>query len=156
MDDLSTSLIVLMILAAVAVAAVAYTPTSFIGQWRKLADRYETANSPQSVSFPNEYIMFGKLSFRLVPWKSDMAEYAKFDVELDDDGLWLLYDGPLPKKCPPRMFVPGDHIKYLRDKQDLYFFLVHANPPIPMTTKRELGDAIKRKMTSKPSPISFD
>ena len=54
------------------------------------------------------------------------------------------------------MFIPGNHIKYLRDKQELYFFLIHAERPIPMMTRRELGEAIKRKMTAPPSPISFD
>ncbi|MDJ0910888.1 MAG: hypothetical protein QNI99_17035 [Woeseiaceae bacterium] len=155
MDGLSTSLFVLMILAVVAVAAVAYTPTSFLGQWQKLAQKYETVNTPRSVTFPDEYIMFGKL-FPWIPWKQDLAEYAKFDVELDEDGLWLLYDGPLPPKCPPRMFVPGNHIKYLRDKHELFFFLIHADPPVPMVTKRELGEAIKRKMTAPPAGMSFD
>ena len=155
MEGLSTSVLVLIILAVVAVAAVAYTPTTFLGQWQKLATRYATERSPAGVTFPDEHIMFGKL-FPLMPWKDDLGEYAKFDVELDDDGLWLLYDGPLPPKCPPRMFIPGNHIKYLRDKETLFFFLIHAERPIPMMTKRQLGEAIKRKMTAPPSPISFD
>ncbi len=156
MDDLSTSIFVLLILAAVAVAAVAYTPTTFLGQWKKLADRYATENSPRAVTFPNEHIMFGKVSFIWGPRRNDMAEYAEFDIELDNDGLWLLYDGPLAEKCPPRMFVPGNHIKYVKNKHDLYYFLVHADPPVPMMTRCELGEAIKRKMTAAPSPMSFD
>lgn len=155
MDDIATSLIVLAILAAVAVAAVMYTPTTFLGQWQKLASVYQTSNTPPSANFPDEHIFFGKL-MPLLPFRSDLGEYAKFDVALDDDGLWLMYDGPLPPKCPPRMFVPGNHIKYLKDKGEHFFFLIHADRPVPMMTRRPLGEAIQRKMTSAPSPISFD
>ena len=127
MDGLSTSLLVLLILGVVAVAAVAYTPTTFLGQWRKLADRYQTENSPKSVTFPDEHIMFGKL-LPLLPWRSDLGEYAKFDVELDDDGLWLLYDGPLPPKCPAA-HVHTRESHQVPERQAGAVFLSHPRGP---------------------------
>ena len=135
MENLSPTVIVFLTLAIVLAAALAYKPTSFVGQWQKLADKYQTSNSPRRITFPDEYIMVGRLLGGLWPWRNDFAEYAKFDVEVDDDGLWLLYDGPLPERCPPRLFVPGTHVKYVKEKRDQFFFLLHADYPIPMITE---------------------
>ena len=150
MEYLEPAVKVLLILGAVLVAALAFQPKSLVGQWRILSDLYGTPNSPRKVSFPDQHLLIGKLSGGVRPFGTGGAEFAKFDVEVDNDGLWLLYDGPTPEKCAPRLFVPGTHVRYLKDKGGQYSFLIHADKPIPLRTNQELGEAIKRKCMAAP------
>ena len=147
---------VLFILGLVLVAALVFQPKSFVGQWRRLSELYETSNNPRKISFPDEHILVGKGFGGMWSKRSEVAEFAKFDVELDEEGLWLLYDGPPPEKCSPRLFVPGTHVKYVKDNQKQYDFLIHADQPIRIRTGPVLGEAIKRKMTAAANPISLD
>ncbi len=151
MEYMQPALKVLFILAVVLVAALAFQPKSFIGHWRKLSELYGTPNSPRRITFPDEHLLVGKIwGGSFFRGRSDGAEYARFDVELDNDGLWLVYDGPAPVKCAPQLFVPGTHVRYVKDKNGQYDFLIHADKPIPLRTAAELGEAIKRKATMAP------
>jgi hypothetical protein len=150
MESIHPSIIVFVTLTIVAVAAVAYQPSGYLGQWRKLSDRYETDRRPGRITYRGQHILVGRLFGSWIFWRYDLGEFAKFDVEVDDDGIWFLYDGPLPKKCPPCLFVPGKNVTYLRDKRNQFFFHIDAVNPVEITTRRELGEAIKRRgqMTS--------
>lgn len=156
MEYLQPAMQVLFILALVLVAALVFQPKSFVGQWLRLSELYTTSNNPRKISFPDEHILVGKGFDGMWSRRSEAAEFAKFDVELDEEGLWLLYDGPPPDKCSPRLFVPGTHVKYVKDNEQQYHFLIHADQPIQIRTDRELGEAIKRKLTAAPNPISLD
>ena len=156
MEYLQPAIMVLLILGAVLVAALAFQPNSFIGHWRVLSDLCGTENGPRKVSFPDEHVLVGGLSGGVWPLGVGRAEFAKFDIELDEDGLWLLYDGPAPEKCAPRLFIPGTHVKYLKDNGDRYSFLIHADKPIPIQTSSEPGAAMKSRLMGTVNPISFD
>ena len=133
---MNTGLLVLIILAGVAVAAVMYQPTGYLGQWQKLARSFETDRRPLQAKFRNVAIQFG----------GGLSEFAQFDVEIDDDGLWLMHDGPEPRKAPANMLIPWSKIRHVKAKRKWQYFDVMADKPIPMGTDHELGAALMRRL----------
>lgn len=144
---MSTEAVVLIIIAGVAIAAVLFSPTGYMGQWRNLANSFETSRRPLQASFRNVAVQFGHgFSAIMTPWKRHMAEYARFDVEIDDDGLWLMYDGPEPKKAPPTMLIPFSRIHHKSQRRKWHYFEVFADQVVPMSLDHELGGALKRRL----------
>ena len=145
--------VVLIILATVAFGAVMFRPTSYYGQWRKLAQDFETERRPLTASFKNVAIRVGHgLRAMFTPWKRDLAEYGRFDVEIDDEGMWLLYDGPEPKKAPPSMLIPFARIQFVHQAGKWHYFEVYASQHIPLGMEHEVGAALMRRLEGDPSP----
>ena len=98
-------------------------------------------------SFRNVAIRFGHgFSAFVTPWKRNLAEYARFDAEIDDEGLWLMYDGPEPRKAPPVMLIPFSRIEYCGQSRRWHAFNVQADQVVPMSLDHEMGNALKRRL----------
>ena len=148
MDFIQTPIGVLIILALVAITAVSYIPPTFLGNYKRLAERYQTESRPRSVQFPGEHIMVGRMfgGSRILAFR--FAEFARFDVAIDDDGLWLVYDGPNPKKAPDCMFIPWSEISFKKDMQRFVSFGLAASEPVEIAVAVELGRAIQRRVAT--------
>lgn len=133
MDFIASPLGVMIILAAVTIAAVTFEPKKFTGAWRELAQLYGTDKRPRSVAFRDESMAVGSFNF------------TQIDAALDDDGLWLLYEGPEPKKAPACLFLPWDCVRYRQDKDGRQNFQLRGKDPIEMWVTAELGDAMQRR-----------
>lgn len=154
MDVIQSPIGILIILGLVAVAAVSYVPVTFLGNYKRLADRYQTERRPGSVAFPGEHIMVGRLFGGPRFFADNMGEFARFDVALDNDGLWLLYDGPKPKKAPACMLVPWSSVLFKREKRSKFYFDIEAADPVEISVATELGSAIQRRATKQPDKTS--
>ena len=145
MDLIQSPIGVLIILGLVAIAALSYVPPGFLGNYKRLAERYETDRRPGSISFPGTHVMIGRLFGGPRFFADNVGEFARFDIALDSDGFWLLYDGPMPKKAPDCMLVPWNKIVFKREKRGTYYFDVEASDPVEISVSTKLGSAIKDK-----------
>ncbi|MCH9694436.1 MAG: hypothetical protein K0U72_08000 [Gammaproteobacteria bacterium] len=134
MDFASEQFIVIVILGFVVFAAFSFRPSGYQGNWKKLAQRFETQRRPVSSNFPGEVI--------------ESAGYAHFDVAVDSEGLWLLYDGPQPPKAPACMLVPWGQIAYRGKSAKAYVFSIGPDKPIPLLSESELGAAVARRIST--------
>jgi hypothetical protein len=139
MDFASEIFIVILILGFVVFAAFSFQPGGYQGNWKKLAERYETQRRPVSTNFPGEVI--------------ESSGYAHFDVAVDSDGLWLLYDGPLPRKAPECMLLPWNQIRFRGQTKKAYVFSVGAEKPLPLLSESELGAAVARRVTQEEEQV---
>jgi hypothetical protein len=129
MEYLTEAFIAIAIIAVVAIAAVSFEPSNPLAPWLKLADRYGTDRRPSQRAFTDIGVLF----------------FGKFDVELDDFGLWLIYKGPLPDDCAAGIKVPGTHVKFVKQKGDQYLFDLFAEPPVRIAMQGEPGAMIQQK-----------
>jgi hypothetical protein len=141
MDFLASPFGVLMILGIVAVAAFSYQPAKYVGVWRKVAERYETQRRPTSVAFHGEDVAFG------------LFEFTKIDAALDDDGFWMVYSGPDPRKAPACTLIPWDCIRFKEDKGDKHNFQIRLKKPLEFIVSKELGSALQRRSMQMPTGI---
>jgi len=132
MQGLDPTIIVLLLLVLVAVVAVIYQPTRYPGSWQLLADAFESKSRPSFPSYRNEAIF--------------VDDYGHFDAELDDDGLWLLYDGPRPKQCCPCLRIPWTKIHFVKRSEKQHFFTIEAERSVRLMTGKEIGDAMMRRV----------
>lgn len=146
MDGVHPALLVFSVLGLVAIAAVSYVPANFLGNYRRLAERFETNCRPKSITFPGEYIMVGRLIRGPYFFAKSFGDFARFDVTIDDEGLWFLYDGPLPSKAPDCMLVPWDRVKLKNNRGHIYFFDIEASDPVEISVAATLGEAICRRI----------
>ena len=109
----------------VAGIALAYKPPDYLGAWKLLADAFATDKRPRKITFQDEHVFVGPNS--LFNLKPSAAGFAQYDVEVDEEGLWLVYEGPEPQKSAPCMFIPGYRIKFERQKQTQYQFSIDAS-----------------------------
>jgi hypothetical protein len=144
MEFLSEILIVGAILAVVAVAAVSFEPANPLEPWLRLAQRYSAGQQPGSLSFPDQDILFGSGRSRL----KSMAIAAKFDAEIDDFGLWIIYKGPLPEEVVSSVRIPGTHVRFGGQHGQHYLFELYAEPPVKMGLRGELGEKLMQRCNS--------
>lgn len=133
MDFINSPLAVLLILGVVAVAAVAFEPAKFVGAWRELDKLYGTERRPPSLAFRGESIAVGSLN------------YSRVDAGLDDDGFWIVYAGPDPKKAPDCVLIPWDCVRFRQEKGDRQNFQLRGKKPIELMVSSELGTALQRR-----------
>lgn len=138
MDFLASPLGVIAILGIVAVAAFVYEPAKYVGYWNEMSKRYETNRRPSSVAFPDEEISLG------------LYEFARIDAALDDDGFWMVYSGPDPKKAPACVLIPWDRIRFREEKESRYNFQIRLKSPLDFYVSPQLGAALQRRSQSMP------
>ena len=141
MDFLASSLGVLVILGIVAVAAFVYEPARYVGVWRQVAVRYETNRRPSSITFPGEDISLG------------IYEFSQVDAALDDEGFWMMYNGPDPKKAPDCILIPWDCIRFKQAQESRYNFQIRLKRPLEFYVSPELGAALHRRSMPMPAGI---
>jgi hypothetical protein len=147
MEFISSPLGVLLILGIVAVAAVAFEPAKFVGDWRELGKRYATDRRPSTVAFPGEKIEVGS--------SVALPNVTQVDAAIDDDGFWLVYDGPSPGKAPDCIFLPWDCVRYRRDKNGRQNFQLRGRKPIELWVSPELGAAMQRRSLQMPTNSGY-
>jgi len=141
MDFLASPFGVLMILGIVAVAAFTYQPAKYVGVWRKIAERYETDRRPAPVTFRNEDVVLG------------LHELTRIDAALNDDGFWMVHNGPEPRKAPGCTLIPWDCIRFKEDKGSKHVFQIRLKGPLEFVVSPELGNALRRRSMQMPSGI---
>jgi hypothetical protein len=132
MDFLASPLGVLVILGIVAVAAFKYEPAKYVGVWREVANRYETNRRPSSITFTAEEVSMGRF------------EYAHVNAALDDEGFWMVYSGPDPKKAPGCVLIPWDCIRFKEEGKSRHNFQIRLKKPLEFHVSQELGAALQR------------
>ena len=141
MAYLTEAFIAIAIIAVVAIAAVSFEPANPLASWFKLAERYGTERRPSQRAFTDVGVLFGSTRGALRP----LTDFGKFDVELDDFGLWLIYKGPLPDDCAAGIKVPGTHVRFVKQKGDQYLFDLFAEPPVRIAVQGDPGVMIQQK-----------
>jgi hypothetical protein len=141
MDFLASPFGVMMILGIVVVAAVVFQPSKYVGIWSAMAERYETERRPSSVAFRNEDVRLG------------LYEFTRVDAALNDDGFWMVYDGPDPRKAPPCTLIPWDCIRFKEDKESKQVFQIRLKGPTEFFVSPELGNALQRRSMQMPSGV---
>lgn len=141
MDFLASPLGVFAILAVITIAAVVYEPSSYVGIWREFAKHYETKRRPQSIRFAGEELSLGE------------DEFAHVDASIDDEGLWILYNGPEPGKAPECSLIPWDRLRFRRQTPSRYNFQVRLNQPLDIYVSPELGKAMQPRSQTMPEGV---
>lgn len=141
MDFLASPFGVLMILGVVAVAAFSFQPAKYVGIWNKIAELYETDRRPTSVAFRDEDIVLG------------LHELTRIDAALNDDGFWMVYNGPDSRKAPGCTLIPWDCIRFKEDKGSKHVFQIRLKGPLKFTVSAELGNALQRRSMQMPPGI---
>lgn len=138
MSFLASPLGVFAILAVVAIAAVVFQPARYVGIWREVAKFYETERRPSARQFHNEEISLG------------LFEFARIDAALDDEGFWMLYGGPDPRKAPRCVLIPWDCIRYKQETDSAHNYQIRLKDPQELLVSPELGAALKRRSQRMP------
>lgn len=138
MDFLTSPLGVIAILGIVAVAAFVYKPAKYVGYWNEMSERYETNRRPSSVAFTDEGVSLG------------LYEFSHIDAALDDDGFWMVYSGPDPKKAPACVLIPWDCIRFKEEQESRYSFQIRLKNPLEFYVSPQLGAALQRRSQSMP------
>ena len=108
---MSAELLAAFILVAVAALAVRYRPRGFSGEWLTLSRQFATERRPKKFSHPHQRLFFSPILPGWIAWsRIALGEYCAFDVELDQEGMWLKYQGPGPRKCADCLFIPWSRI----------------------------------------------
>ena len=141
MDFLASPFGVMMILVVVTVAAVVFQPAKYVGIWSKVAELYETERRPASPAFPNEAVALG------------VYEFTRVDAALNDEGFWMVYNGPDPRKAPPCTLIPWDCIRFKEDKGSKQVFQIRLKGPTNFTVSPELGSALQRRSMQMPPGV---
>ena len=132
---------VLLILGFVAVVAFRFEPARYQGIWREVAKRYETDQRPSSVTFAGEEVSLGSF------------EVTKMNVAVNDDGLWLLYDGPEPPKAPKCVLIPWDCVRFKSEGDNTHNFQIRLKDPVEFYVSPGLGNALQRRCSPMPSGV---
>jgi len=141
MAYLTQAFIAIAVIAVVAIAAVSFEPANPLAPWLKLVGRYATDRRPSQRTFTDVGILFGATRGAL----KALTDFGKFDVELDDFGLWLIYKGPLPDDCAAGIKIPGTHVRFIKQKGDQYLFDLFAEPPVRIAVQGGVGAMIHQK-----------
>ena len=147
-DHLRLSLIVLATVAATAALAIVIKPKRYLGHWKQLADHFSTTKVPSRYSFPDQRIYVGYLSqprlfwffWQRRYWQLDDGEYALFDIEFDNEGLWLHHKGDTESKCPAMMRIPWPYISLRKEYSNEVVLEVATAYAIDFRMPREVGD----------------
>lgn len=141
MDFLASPLGVLLILAIVAIAAFSFQPTKYVGIWQKVAEHYETERNPPLITFFDEDVAFG------------LYEFTRIGAALNDEGFWMVYSGPDPRKAPPCTLIPWDCIRFRADKGSKHNFQIRLKKPVDFFVSPELGGAMQRRSMQMPPGV---
>lgn len=133
MDFITSPLFVFLLLGVVATAAVMFEPSGLTGEWRELAKRYSTERRPASIAFRGEHVELGLLGL------------SQIDAALDDEGFWIVINGPEEGKVRACLLVPWDSVRFRQDKNEKQYFQLRAKEPINFMVSRELGNALQRR-----------
>lgn len=131
MEIFASPIGVAVLLALVATAALAWQPSEYAGSWAKLASQFESKLGPQSIDFPNESVEVD-------------GEFTFFGVTIARDGVWLVYDGPAPKKSPDFLYVPMNSIRIFRETSRTIAFRFGEDKTVIVEFRREIGSQIAR------------
>ena len=138
MDFLISPLGVMIILGIVTVAAFTFQPAKYVGAWRELAERYETDRRPANAAFPNEEVSMGNY------------KVTRVDAALDDEGFWMLYNGPEPRMAPACVLIPWDCIRFKRENDKNHNFQIRLKDPVEFFVSKELGASLQRRSMTMP------
>lgn len=141
MEYFSETLVVLLILVSVAVAAVMFEPADPLDAWRRLAERYGTSDRPSNAQHAMQQIQFGGPRGTLKPLSPD----ATFDVAIDDFGLWIAARGIDAGDVSPTLKIPGTHVRPAGKRKNGFVFKLYAEPPVRILVEGELGSELLRK-----------
>jgi hypothetical protein len=141
MEYLGETLIVLLILVAVAVAAVMFEPADPLDNWRRLAERYGTNDRPANAQYPMQQVLFGGPRSGLKP----LAPGANFDIAVDDYGLWIAARGIDAGGSSPTLKIPGTHVKPAGKRKSGFVFKLFAEPPVRILVAGEAGSELMRR-----------
>jgi hypothetical protein len=141
MDFLASPFGVMLILGIVAIAAVVFQPAKYVGIWSDVAERYETERRPGSVAFQNEDVRLG------------LFEFTRVDAAVNDEGFWMVYNGPDPRKAPPCTLIPWDCIRFKEDKDSQQVFQIRLKGPTEFFVSPGLGNALQRRSMQMPPGI---
>lgn len=139
MDFLASPIGVFAILGIVAVAAFVYEPAKYVGVWREVATCYETDRRPASITFLGEDISLG------------FHEFAHVDAALDDEGFWMMYKGPDPKKAPACVLITWDSIRFKQVQESRHNFQIRLKKPLEFYVSPDLGAALQRRSERMPT-----
>lgn len=144
MDFIGPTLIVFAILIVVAVAALAFEPANPFAKWLQLAKHYATPRRPSSVQYADQKILFGGHKGRL----SSLNEFVRFDVTIDDFGLWMVCKGIDSDEVPLALKVPGTHVRFQGRHGNNFLFDLYAEPPVRIAVRNGLGEELQRRCQS--------
>jgi hypothetical protein len=75
------------------------------------------------------------------PW-----QYAHFDVNIDNEGVWMSFVGPDPGKCAPSLLVPWHRIRFVKHWLNHSYFTFLADEPVGITVRKSMGETMTRYM----------
>ena len=132
----SPTVIVFLILIFVAVAALKFEPSEYAGKWQTLYEWFGSESKPLHISHPQASIL--------------VTGYAHCDVTTEADGMWIVYDGPVPPKLPPSMFIPWPHFRLKTSTQNDFVFQIKKDVAtkkiVTMIVRADLGEAMVRRI----------
>ena len=140
MEYLTQIFIVFIILFVVVIAAVSFQPANTLDAWMKLAERYQTGRRPSEIQFSDQLLMFGTGRVRR------LNDFARFDVTIDDFGLWIIYRNNDQEELPSALKIPGTHVRYEAHHGQQYLFKLFAEPPVRMAAKGDFGAQLLSKL----------
>ena len=141
MEYLGETVVVLLILVGVAVAALAFEPADPLDNWNRLVERYGTSGWPASPQFTGQQIQFGGPRGALKP----LSPEAAFDVEIDEFGLCLAGRGIGSGETPDIVRITGTHVRPDGKRKQGFVFKLYAEPPVRILDGGELGSEMMRK-----------
>lgn len=139
MEYLGPTFIVFAILLVVTIAAMSFEPANPLEAWFKLAERYQTARRPSAVEFSDQLLLFGTGRVKR------LNDFARFDVTIDDFGLWIVYRNNDQDEVPSALKIPGTHVRYRGQQGGRYLFELYAEPPVRMAAGGELGGTLRQR-----------
>ena len=139
MEYLGPTLVVFAILLVVTIAAVSFEPADPLEAWFKLAERYQTSRRPSAVEFSDQSLLFG---LRRVKRLND---FARFDVTMDDFGLWIVYRNNDREDVPDALKIPGTHVRFRGQHGKRYLFELFAEPAVRMAAGGDFGELLKQR-----------
>jgi hypothetical protein len=141
----STELLVGIVLVAVAALAAQYRPRGFSGEWITLSRLFATERRPEKFSHPSQKLFFSPIMPWWIAWsRIALGEYCAFDVELNQEGMWLRYQGPEPRKCADCLFIPWSRIVNATSVGGLLRLHLDTTRNISIDMPPELGAAALR------------
>jgi hypothetical protein len=141
MEGLGSILIVFAILLVVTITAVSFEPANPLEAWLKLSERYATERRPSTVQFPGQRLMFGVGKKRV----KSPHDLARFDVTIDDFGLWIVFKNANSDNLATALKVPGTHVRFELHHGQQYLFQVYAEPPVRLAVRGELGETLMQR-----------
>lgn len=150
MEYFGETLIVVMVLVGVAVAAIMFEPADPLDNWRRLAERYGTGDRPANVQYAMQQILFGGQRGALKP----LGPSATFDVAIDDYGLWIMARDIDAAASAPILRIPGTHVRAAGRRGEAYLFKLFAEPPVRIGVGGELAADLLQK--SQPGQGTID